>query len=93
MAFHGRRPDDPLPRLEGKMAGSLTRTEQRRRKTVPVPPETHYAESGDVSIAYQVVGDGPFDVIVVPGFVSHVELGWGVPFHGELRGGWRRLRD
>ncbi len=83
MAFHGRRPDDPLPRLEGKMAGSLTRT-----KTVPVPPETHYAESGDVSIAYQVVGDGPFDIVVVPGFVSHVELGWGVPFHGEFR---RRL--
>jgi hypothetical protein len=55
---------------------------------VPVPPETHYAESGDVSIAYQVVGDGPFDIVVVPGFVSHVELGWGVPFHGELR---RRL--
>jgi pimeloyl-ACP methyl ester carboxylesterase/class 3 adenylate cyclase len=56
--------------------------------TVSVPPETHYAESGDVSIAYQVVGDGPFDVVVVPGWVSHVELGWGVPFHGELR---RRL--
>jgi pimeloyl-ACP methyl ester carboxylesterase/class 3 adenylate cyclase len=53
-----------------------------------VQPETRYAESGDVSIAYQVVGDGPFDIVVVPGFVSHVELGWGVPFHRELR---RRL--
>src|SRR6476469_667122 len=53
-----------------------------------MPPETRYARSGDVNIAYQVVGDGPFDVIFVPGFVSHVELAWDVPFHGDLR---RRL--
>ena len=42
-------------------------------------PETRYAQSGDVSIAYQVTGDGPFDVVHVPGFVSHVELAWEVP--------------
>ena len=42
-------------------------------------PETYYARSGDVSIAYQVVGDGPFDLVYVPGFVSHVELRWRVP--------------
>jgi class 3 adenylate cyclase/pimeloyl-ACP methyl ester carboxylesterase len=39
-------------------------------------PETRYARSGDVSIAYQVVGDGPFDVVFVPPTVSHVELVW-----------------
>src|SRR6516162_896781 len=39
-------------------------------------PETRYARSGDVSVAYQVLGEGPFDVVVVPGIVSHVELGW-----------------
>jgi pimeloyl-ACP methyl ester carboxylesterase len=44
-----------------------------------VRPETFYARSGDVSIAYQVVGDGPFDLVYVPGFVSHVELRWNVP--------------
>jgi class 3 adenylate cyclase len=44
-----------------------------------VPPETHYARSGDVSIAYQVVGNGPFDIVFVPPSVSNVELGWGVP--------------
>ena len=44
-----------------------------------------YARNGDVNIAYQVVGDGPFDVIFVPGFVSHVELAWEAPFHGDLR--------
>jgi len=39
-------------------------------------PETHYARSGDVSIADQVIGDGPFDVVFVPGFISHLELRW-----------------
>jgi hypothetical protein len=39
-------------------------------------PETRYARSGDVMIAYQVLGEGPFDVVIVPGAVSHVELQW-----------------
>jgi class 3 adenylate cyclase len=38
------------------------------------PPETHYAFSGDVSVAYQVMGGGPIDIIVVPGLFSHVEF-------------------
>src|SRR5436305_5228546 len=42
-------------------------------------PETRYARSGDVSIAYQVYGEGPFDVVFVPPSASHVELGWEVP--------------
>jgi class 3 adenylate cyclase len=42
-------------------------------------PTTQYARSGDLSIAYQVVGDGPIDVVWVPGFVSHVELLWEIP--------------
>lgn len=37
-------------------------------------PETHFARSGDVSIAYQVMGDGPLDLVFVPGIVSNVEL-------------------
>lgn len=48
-------------------------------ETTGVPPETHYARSGDVSIAYQVLGDGPFDIVFVPPSVSNVELGWEVP--------------
>jgi pimeloyl-ACP methyl ester carboxylesterase len=44
-----------------------------------VPPETRYAKSGEVNIAYQVVGDGPFDLVLVPGFVSNVEYGWEDP--------------
>jgi pimeloyl-ACP methyl ester carboxylesterase/class 3 adenylate cyclase len=39
-------------------------------------PETSYAQSGEVSIAYQVLGDGPFDLVWVPGSVSNVELAW-----------------
>ena len=46
---------------------------------VPELPETRYARSGDVNIAYQVTGDGPFDLVFVPGFVTHVELAWGLP--------------
>jgi pimeloyl-ACP methyl ester carboxylesterase len=37
-------------------------------------PEVRYAKSGDVNIAYQVSGEGPFDLVLVPGFVSHVEI-------------------
>jgi len=40
------------------------------------PPETRYARSGDVRIAYQIVGDGPLDLVFVPGFVSNVDLFW-----------------
>ena len=44
-----------------------------------MPPETRYAKSGDVNIAYQVVGDGPTDLVYVPGWVSNVELIWEKP--------------
>ena len=37
-------------------------------------PNTRYALSGDVNIAFQVMGDGPIDIILVPGIVSHVEF-------------------
>jgi pimeloyl-ACP methyl ester carboxylesterase len=43
---------------------------------VRVEAETRYARSGDVHIAYQVTGDGPFDLVFVPGFVTHIELAW-----------------
>jgi class 3 adenylate cyclase len=44
--------------------------------TLTTPPETKYARSGDVHIAYQVFGEGELDVVIVPGFVSHIELIW-----------------
>jgi pimeloyl-ACP methyl ester carboxylesterase len=42
-------------------------------------PVTRYAKSGDVSIAYQVFGEGPANLIVVPGFVSNIENYWDEP--------------
>ncbi len=51
-------------------------------------PETRYAKSGDVHIAYQVVGTGPLDLVFVPGFVSNVEYVWEYPRLAEF---YRRL--
>jgi len=47
-------------------------------------PETRYARSGDVHIAYQVVGDGPLDVVFVPGFVSNIEASWTSPVRAKF---------
>ena len=47
-------------------------------------PETRYAKSGDLSIAYQVVGKGPLDLIYVPGWISNVELMWEEPAHAHV---------
>src|ERR1043165_8084656 len=43
------------------------------------PPETMYARSGDVNIAYQVIGDAPLDLVFVMGWVSHMEYFWREP--------------
>jgi pimeloyl-ACP methyl ester carboxylesterase len=51
-------------------------------------PETHYARSGDVNIAYQVAGEGALDVVWIPGFVSHLDLQWGDP---RIAYFWERL--
>jgi pimeloyl-ACP methyl ester carboxylesterase len=42
-------------------------------------PTTRYAKSGGVYIAFQVVGDGPHDLVLVPGWISHVEYAWEEP--------------
>ena len=49
-------------------------------------PTTQYARSGDVSIAYQVVGEGEHDIVLVPGFVSNLELAWQNPRYVEFCG-------
>ena len=43
------------------------------------PPRTRYARSGDASIAYQVLGDGPLGLVFVPGWISHLDLTWEAP--------------
>src|SRR5438876_3596570 len=44
--------------------------------TLPSRPETKYALSGEVHLAYQVFGDGALDLVLVNGFTTHVELVW-----------------
>jgi pimeloyl-ACP methyl ester carboxylesterase len=43
------------------------------------PPPTQYVERDGISIAYQVVGEGPVDLLMSPGFVSHLDLQWADP--------------
>ena len=51
-------------------------------------PDTRYAQSGGVNIAYQVGGNGPVDLVYVPGWVSHVEHSWELQ---DLARGFERL--
>ena len=51
-------------------------------------PPTHYVKSDDVHIAYQVIGEGPFDLLFVPGFVSNIETYWQSPERSKF---FRRL--
>ncbi len=53
-------------------------------------PETRYAKNGDVAIAYQVIGEGPIDLLLIPGFISNVELAWEEP---GLAAWYRELAD
>jgi class 3 adenylate cyclase len=57
-------------------------------ETIDDLPVTRYARSGDVDIAYQVLGDGPFDLVFAPGWVSHLEQAWRQP---RLARFYRRL--
>ena len=51
-------------------------------------PETRYAKSGDTSIAYQVVGEGPVDLVLVHGWVQSFDAGWEIE---PIRRFYRRL--
>jgi hypothetical protein len=65
------RPGDPT--LCSRRIGSVRESPYTPRVNVP---EVQYARNGEVSIAYQVVGEGPQDLTFVTGFVSHLELFW-----------------
>ncbi len=49
-----------------------------------MPPETQFARIDGLNIAYQVVGQGPFDLVHIPGFVSNVELAWEEPLFARF---------
>lgn len=50
----------------------------------PAQTETRYVQSGDVHIAYQVFGEGPVDIVVIGGFVSHLEQIWEEPGYARF---------
>ena len=47
-------------------------------------PETRYAKSSDIRIAYQVIGNGPLDLVFVPGFISNLDAQWEDPGFSHL---------
>ncbi len=47
-------------------------------------PDTQYAECDGLSIAYQVMGEGPIDIVMAPGIFSHVELYHEIPEYTEF---------
>jgi DNA-binding SARP family transcriptional activator/class 3 adenylate cyclase len=61
----------------GPPAEAVRRSMRRR-------PPVLYARSGDLSIAYQVSGDGPVDLVLVSGFISHLEKDWDDPRHAHF---------
>jgi pimeloyl-ACP methyl ester carboxylesterase len=59
---------------------SVLRKSRARQTLFPVEvPDVQYAKSGDVHIAYQVTGEGPFDLVFVPGYLTHLEIAWTLP--------------
>jgi class 3 adenylate cyclase len=83
-------PNGTAPRLapDGRFAKLLQI--RRRREPAEVEgaigtveqAETRYAQSGELSIAYQVFGEGDLDLVFVPGFISHADLSWHAPLFG-----------
>lgn len=68
-----------------RVCGMARRLVRARLALSMQPPETHYAQRPDgVTIGYQVVGEGPIDLIMSPGFVSHLDLFWSDPGYGRL---------
>jgi pimeloyl-ACP methyl ester carboxylesterase/DNA-binding winged helix-turn-helix (wHTH) protein len=67
-----------LPRRGYRFVASVNRPAPEPNAPAAVP-ETKYARSGDVNIAWQVVGDGPIDLVFIMGWVSHIEMFWAEP--------------
>ncbi len=68
---------DPLRAIKVVSVGNLgTKTSVSSGR---VTPDVRYALNGDVHLAYQVWGEGELDLVLVPGFISHVELLWEQP--------------
>jgi pimeloyl-ACP methyl ester carboxylesterase/DNA-binding winged helix-turn-helix (wHTH) protein len=75
------QPSEPGTRAVIDLPPRVHRQDVSRRFKFPLErqPETMYARSGDVNIAYQVIGDAPLDLVFVMGWVSHLEYFWREP--------------
>ena len=75
LGFPAPEESDPLDACAARVLAPIRGT----RDTAPVQPETQYARSGEVHIAYQVVGEGKLDLVWIPSLAHHVELSWENP--------------
>ncbi len=79
-----------MPRRGYRFAAAVESAAHEPSASAEPLPETRYARSGDVNIAYQVIGEGPVDLIFVMGWVSHLEMFWAEPSFARFL---RRLSD
>jgi len=77
---------ETVPRRGYRLNARVEEIESASRATVELrsqgafsPPPVHYARSRDVNIAYQVLGDGPLDLVFVMGWISHLDYFWTEP--------------
>lgn len=93
----GLEPGGELRRIEEAVLRQDDSLAAPERLDVPVSPwvgmpgavrrsPVRYARSSDgVSVAYQVAGSGPIDILAVPGFVTHLDIWWNAPTDGLVR--------
>ncbi len=70
---------ETVPRFGYRFVAPVQAIEEFSVDMWRIHPETHYTLSGDVNIAYQVIGNGPIDLVFVMGWVSHLEYFWAEP--------------
>jgi DNA-binding SARP family transcriptional activator/pimeloyl-ACP methyl ester carboxylesterase/tetratricopeptide (TPR) repeat protein len=75
---------DPGPALQQLELQILRHDPSLDIASAPPRPPVRYARSGDLSVAYQVTGDGPIDVVLISGFLSHLEKDWEDPRHARF---------
>lgn len=81
---------DPLPETERVLLGVLQQRPVASLLPRPTPavrlgssPQVQFARNKDATIAYQVIGDGPVDVVFAHGWFSHAEIGWEEPRYAK----------
>jgi pimeloyl-ACP methyl ester carboxylesterase len=87
----GIQPSLALRQLELRILRHDPQLDVPTASPVPAPsatmqrrPAVRYARSGDVNIAYEISGEGPLDLVLVSGFISHLEKDWEEPRHAHF---------